>query len=305
MKKLLLFLSICLIIGRLCASGNKSAVARIFSCPHLRGIVDMKVLLGQYVKKGQLLFKISTDYMQIGRAKCENSLWYYKEEYKRVKKLSKTHSKSVENLQEARRNLEHSIGSLKIRDLLINKWSQYYAPFDGIVTKINNYSGSGVASSSGNYNINNAILEVTKLEDYRKEEFKIGSPLAQVVTMLEGIVELKVSLGEKVKKDQLLFNINTAFYEIRKATQKANVEYNKARFERTKQLYEQNNGSLKHYQTAVYDYKNAVLKLKSIELLINRRSSYHSPFDGRVTDIIHYTGSYVFVGHKVLEVTKI
>jgi multidrug resistance efflux pump len=303
MKNLILFISICFIVSKLCASENKAAIAKISSCPHLKDIVDMRVSLGQYVKKGQLLFKISTDFIQIEKEKCENNLWYYKEEYERIKKLSKTRSKSEENVQEAKSNMKSAIGSLKVRNLLIDKWSKYYSPFNGVITKINNYSGSGVATSCNCDN--NAILEVTKLKDYKKREIKIGPAVAQVAPMLEGIVELKVSLGEKVKKGQLLFKIDTAYYKIRKTKHEANVEYNKARFERTKQLYEQNSGSLKYYQTAAYDYANAVQKLKETELLIDKRSNYHAPFDGRVTDIVHYTGSYVFTGHTVLEVTKV
>jgi hypothetical protein len=303
MKKLILFICICFIAIGLYASENKPAVARISS--YIEGIVDMKVSLGQHVKKGQFLFKVSTNGIQITKEKCKNNVWYYKEEYERVKKLSKNHSKSVENVQEAKYNLENAIGNLKMQDLLIDKWSKYHAPFDGVVTKIYNYSGSGVSNGSDNSDNNNAVLEVTKLEDYKKRKIKVEKPpVAQVAPMVDGIVELKVALAEKVKKGQLLFKISTAYREITKAQQKANLEYNKARYERTKQLYKQNNESLKYYQTAVFDYKNAVQDLKGTELLINRRSSYCAPFDGIITDIIHYTGSNVFVGHKVLEVTK-
>jgi multidrug resistance efflux pump len=304
MKKFILFISACFIAVGLYASKDKPAVARISSCPFLDGMVDMKVSLGEHVKKGQLLFIISTDYTQITKVQCENRVWYYKEEYERIKKLAKSRSKSLENVQEAKYNLEHAIESLKIESLLINKWSKYYAPFDGVVTKIYNYSGSGVSRGSGNCANNNAVLEVTKLEDYKKGGIKIGPAVAQVIPMLIGIVDLKVTLGEKVKKSQLLFKIDTAFYEIRKAKRKANLEYNKAKYERTKKLYEQNNGSLKYYQTALYDYKNAVQDLKATELLVNKRSCYYAPFDGIVTNITHYTGSFVFAGHKVLEVTK-
>jgi multidrug resistance efflux pump len=305
MKKLILHISICFIASRLCALGDKPAVAKISSCPHMDGVVDIKVSLGEHVREKQLLFKISTDYTEITKEQCKNSVWYYKEEYERVKNLAKVSAKSKENVQEAKYNLEHAIERLKVALLLINKWSKYYAPFDGVITRINNYSGSGVSHGSGSCDNNNAILEVMKLEDYKKGTIKIGPAVARVAPMINGIVELKVKDGEKVKKGQLLFKIDTTFYEIRKAKRMASLEYNKAKYERAKQLYKQNSGSLKYYQTTVYDYENAVLELKGTELLIHKRSSYFAPFEGTVTDITYYTGSYVFTGHKVLEITKV
>jgi multidrug resistance efflux pump len=236
MRNFILLTFICFIAIGLYASKDKPAVARISSCPFLDGMVNMKVSLGEHVKKGQLLFTISTDYTQIKKAQCKNRVWYYKEEYERIKKLAKSRSKSLENVQEAKYNLEHAIESLKIENLLINKWSKYYAPFDGVITKIYNYSGSGVSRGSGNCVNNNAVLEVAKLEDYKKGEIKIGPAAAQVIPMLIGTVDLKVTPGEKVKKGQLLFKIDTSFYKIRKAKRKANLEYNKAKYERTKKI---------------------------------------------------------------------
>jgi multidrug resistance efflux pump len=302
MKKLVMFFTVCLICGSAYAATEKPAIARVAS--YLEGIVDMKVTLGQHVKKGQLLFEIETDFTQIMKDKALNGLWYYKESYNRVKKLSKTHAKSVEELQEADYNLKNAEGTLQVQKLFMNKWSKYYAPFDGVVTKICNYSGSGVSNGSGNCDNNDAVLEVTKLEDFEKGNVKVGSAVAQIVPMVDGIVEVKVTTGEKVKKGQVLFNISTAYNEITKAQQKAKVKYNKAKYERTKHLYEQRNDSLKSYQLSEYDYKNAVQDLKGTELIINKRSTYCAPFDGTVTEIFHYTGSNVFVGHKVLEVAK-
>ena len=74
MKKLFLLFAVFIIYNNVYGSANikpvvdlKPAVARIAS--YMQGIVDMKVTLGQHVKKGQLLFKISTDYTEIMKAK--------------------------------------------------------------------------------------------------------------------------------------------------------------------------------------------------------------------------------------------
>ena len=302
MKKIVLFMTVCFIVSGLCASEIKPAVARISS--YLEGIVNLKVSLGEHVKKGQLLFNISTDYTEIIKEKCENGVWFYKEEYKRIKKLGETRSKSVEEVEESRYNYENAVGDLKIQELLIDKWSKYYAPFDGVVTNIYNYNGSGVSSGSGNCNNNDAILEVTNQEDYDKGIVKISPAIAHVAPMITGPVELKVALGEKVKKGQTLFDINMAYNKISSTKHDAKVKYYKAKYERSKILYHQKSDSLKAYQTAKYDFKNAVQDQKGNELIINKRSKYKAPFDGTVTNIIYYSGSNVFIGHKVLEVTK-
>ena len=302
MKKLILLMSVCFIATGLYASENKPAVARISS--YLEGIVKLNVSLGEHVKKGQLLFNISTDYTKIIKEKCKNGVWFYKEEYNRIKKLGESHSKSIEEVEESKYNYENAVGDLKIQELLINKWSKYYAPFDGVVTNIYNYSGSGVSNGSGNCNNGDAILEVTKQEDFKKGLVKISPAIAHVAPMITGPVELKVTLGEKVKRGQPLFDIDMAYNKISNMKYAAKVKYYKAKYERTKHLYRKNTDSLKTYQTAEHDYKNAVQDQKGNELIINKRSKYKAPFDGTVTNIIYYTGSNVFIGHKVLEITK-
>ena len=308
MRKLILVCSVFFIVVGLNASVKvEPSIARISS--YMQGIVDMKVNLGQHVKQGQLLFTISTEYTEIFKSKCENEVWYYKAEYDRVKKLSLTHSKSIEDVQEAKYNLDNAIGDLKKEDLLIKKWSKYYAPFDGVVNEIYNYSGSSVADASGNSSKYNAVVEVIKLEDYNKLKDTGGiikkQAVAQVAPMIEGLVDLKVISGEKVKKGQLLFKIDTAYNDITKVQQEAKIKNKKEIYERTKNLYEKNVDSLKSYQTSKYEYINAVQDLKGTKLIINKRSSYHAPFDSVVSNIIHYSGSNAFAGHKVLELTKI
>ena len=306
MKKLLLLTAICIAAGQIYASEFKASVARIAS--YLEGIVDLKVEVGQKVKKGQLLFTISTDYTEIVKEKCKNGVWFYQQEYDRIKKLAATHSKSIDDLQLATKDLANAKGSLDIENLLIDKWSKYYAPFDGVVTKIYNYSGSGVSNGSGNCNRNDAVLEVTKLEDYNKLKaagnLEKQQETAYVAPMTDGILNVKVAQGQKVKKGQLLFNIDMAYNQITKKQQEALVKYYKESYERTKKLFNTSTESLKTYQTAKYNMVNAIQDLKGTNLIIDKRSKYHAPFDGTVSEIIHYSGSNIFTGHTVLKVTK-
>ncbi len=306
MKKLLLLTAICLTAGQIYASEFKPAVARIAS--YLEGIVELKVKQGQQVKKGQLLFTVSTEYTEIVKEKCKNGVWFYQQEYDRIKKLAATHSKSIDDLQLAEKNLADAKGSLDIENLLIDKWSKYYAPFNGVVTKIYNYDGSGVSSGSGNCDRNDAVMEITKLEDYNR--LKAAGNLddqqetAYVAPMTDGLLDVKVSQGQKVKKGQLLFKVDMAYNQITKKQQEAKVTYYKDNYGRTKKLYGTNTESLKTYQTAQYDMINAIQDLKGTNLIINERSKYSAPFNGTVSEIIHYSGSNIFTGHTVLKVTK-
>ena len=284
------------------------AVAKIAS--YMEGIIDLKVSQEQEVKKGQLLFQVEPDYTETIKAKCEDDVEYYKAMYIRMKKLNQDQAQSLNNFQESEYAIKNAEGSLEIENLLIEKWSKYYAPFDGVVTKIYCFSGSATPGSSGNIQNANAVLELTRLRDYQKmqKERKVAEQpvVAQVAPMIEGIVDAKVTLGEKVKKGQTLFCISTAYNEITKAQDQAKLKYYKANYERIKKLYKENTtDSLQTYQQAEENYKNAVEDLKATELIINKRSTYCSPFDGIVSSIIHYTGSNAFAGNCVMEVTKL
>ena len=306
MKRIILCLLFFVFASIINASVAKPAVARIAS--YIEGIVDMKVKVGQHVKKGELLFQIKTNFTELMKEKCKINVWYYSEIYNRIKKLQKDHSQSLENLQEAEYDLKNAQKSLDVENLLIDKWSKYYSPFDGVVTKIYNYSGSGVPDNTENCNKYNAVLEVTKLDDYsrmlKNRQIKREPEVAQVAPMLKGIVDTKVVLGQKVNKGDILFRISTAYNEIIKSQQEAKVKYYREKYERTKGLYSKNSVALKDYQTSIDDYMNALQNLKGTLLMINKRSTYRAPFDGIVTDIIYYGGSNVFAGHEVVEVTK-
>ena len=280
---------------------DKLIVAKVAS--YIEGIVEMHVSLGQKVQKGQILFKISTDCIEIAQRKAENEVWFYKNEYSRIKKLNLTHSQSLENLEEAKYNLDNSIGKLKTQELFL-KWSKYYAPFNGIVTNIYNYTGSGSPSSSGNDLNSNAVLEVTKLDDNNKGMINVAPAIAQVASMKDGLLKLSINQGEKVNKGQLLFTVSAAYDKITRAKQQARLLYYKQKFERSRKLFNNNSQSLKVYQSTQYNFKNAIQDLKSTDLMINKNSTYYAPFDGIVTNINHYTGSNIFVGHRVLEITK-
>ncbi|MCP3967699.1 MAG: hypothetical protein GY718_15340 [Lentisphaerae bacterium] len=269
----------------------------------------MQVVAGQHAKSRDLLFSVKTDYLKTIREKCKNALWYYNANYKRMKGLNNKKSESLENLQNFAYELVNAIGELKKEELLINHWSNYYAPFDGVVTKINYYSGSAVPDATCSYDKNNGIIEITEKEDYlilnSKGLINETPVIAKIAPMVQGIVEMKVKLGDRVKCDQLFFCINMDYNKINQVQQQAKLKMCKAKYERQRELCKANASSLKSYQQAVFDYKNAIQDLKATKLIINKRFKYRAPFDGTVTDIVYYSGSNAFAGHKVIEVTKL
>lgn len=305
MRKMLLILTIFLFSTGLYA--ERVSVAGIAS--YLEGVVDVNVELGQRVRKGDLLFRIKTDYTEIIREKCRNAVWYYTQEYERIKRLNAGHSKCQEDLDLAKYNLLKAKCSLEKEDLLIQKWSKYYAPFDGIVTNIYYYTGSAVPDASGDPENSNSVLEVTRLEDYKRMRTDVKKRREQeekafVAPMVTSLIKLNVRLGDKVTKGDVLFSMDMAYNEITKKEQLENIRYCRARYVRAKALFEKDSLSEASYQLASYDLKNAVQDLKATDFIMEKRSVYRAPFDGTVTRIIHYTGSNVFAGHKVLEIIK-
>ena len=285
---------------------QKPAVAKVAS--YIEGIVDMKVQVGQHVKKGQLLFHIEADILKAVMEKCKNSVWYYNETYKRMKDLSSKHSESVENLQESEYDVVNAIGNLQKEELLLDDWSDYKAPFEGVVTNIFYYTGSAVPDASSDPKNEQAVLEVMKTADYNKMKaaglIKEAPIVANVASMIDGLVEMNVDLGNKVKAGQVLFTINVDYNKITRKQQLANYKLTKAKYERQKKLYKQNANALKDYQLAEFNYRNAIQDLKMSDIIIDKRSVYKAPFDGVISNITYYTGSNTFAGHTVLQVTK-
>ncbi|MCF7791889.1 MAG: biotin/lipoyl-binding protein [Victivallales bacterium] len=297
-KRLTFILLFLLPIIGVSAVPGKPAVAKVSS--YLTGIVNMKVKQGQYVKKGDLLFTISTDYLNTVIGKCKNSVWYNKETYKRIRKLQNKRTESLENRQKAKYDLEKAISRLKQEEVLENKWSKYYAPFDGVVTKIYYFTGS--TCPDGTCGNNNSVLEITKTSD---KNIETGPVIANIAPYLSGIVETKLLVGDKVKKGDVLFKINMDCKLLDKKKYQAAIKFWKEKYKRDKGLHANNNTvSLKLLQNSIYNYVNAEQDLKATNVIINKRSVYRAPFDGTVTDIIHYTGSNAFPGHTVMKIKK-
>ena len=127
--------------------------------------------------------------------------------------------------------------------------------------------------------------------------------VAQIASVVEGMLIMHVKLGDKVKKGQLVFQIESNLLEVARMKAENNVRYCKQLFDRDQKLLKSHNVSLEAFQEARFNYINAVADLKTA--LINIKNCYYyAPFDGTVTKIINYTGSAVGDGNEVMDITR-
>jgi multidrug resistance efflux pump len=273
---------------------NKPPVAKVAS--YLEGIVNMHVTAGEYVKKGQLLFTLNEDDLQIDKKKYKLAVWYYKNIYNRSKKLYSKKALALEEYEEHEQNYLKALLDIKTNKLMLDR-SIYHAPFNGVVTKIIHYTGSAVGDGDD-------VLEITKIKKLHPEaKLKYQHPVAEVASYIEGMVTMQVTQNQQVKKGQLLFSVDPDFSEILIEKNNIDLWFYKEKYERTQKLYKNHVASLEVYETDKYNYINSSLNLESLKVNI-KRSKYYAPFDGVVTKIIHYTGSAVGDGNNVLYVKK-
>ncbi len=256
-----------------------------------KGVVILDVKLGEEVKKGQLLFQMNQDIFEAQKKYYENLVDFTKGVAEKAKELQEKHSISLDDYQQCQRDYTAAEQQLKKIEAQI-AFSKYYAPFDGTVTQIIRYDGSG--------------LEDNAPEMYVTEG-KVNVDTANKTTLLctrwAGILDVKVKVDEKVKKGQLLFKTDMADIEAQKLSDASIEKYNKALFERRSKLIKTHSVSLLDYYQSEVDYEKAQLAVKIDDIQI-KQSSVYSPFDGVVTKIYRFSGSGNGEGKPVLEITE-
>ena len=133
---------------------------------------------------------------------------------------------------------------------------------------------------------------------------QVPPKVAQVDSMLEGMLQLHVNIGDKVKKGELLFNIDSKSYKILQQKSVFAYLFKRHEFHRMEELIGSHSVSLEQYQEAEYNYLSALEDLRTADLQIEE-CLYYAPFDGVVTNIINYTGSAVGDGNEVVDVTAV
>ena len=302
-EKILIFITalfICSVINA------KEEVAKIQSL--IEGRLIMCVEPGDRVVKGQPLFYVDPGTLIIQKEKNLNTIKYNFETVQRNKKLAKSHDVSLNDLQQSEYNLVTSIQDAKTTEQSILD-SYYYAPFNGIVTKVMNYTGSAIGDSCEIVD----VAKVTPKTDVKALENKVKkeNQVAIVETMTEGMLDMHVKVGQYVKKGQLLFDVNTVpkvndlttYIGPQKEKFENAYEYYNKVYLRLKKLYSKNCVKLADFQLAEMNYKNALADLKSFNMNV-KNSNYYSPFNGVITNITNYNGC-IGDAAGIVEVTKV
>jgi multidrug resistance efflux pump len=131
---------------------TKPAVAQVMN--RFEQPIKMDVKLGQKVKKGQLLFSTDAEKFKLELSSDDERLKLTEEYLKNITKNFKTHAVSQERYEKAKNIYADALQTAKT-DVEEIKESKCYAPFDGVVTKIVNYTGSTTGAG-------NEVLDVTK-----------------------------------------------------------------------------------------------------------------------------------------------
>jgi multidrug efflux pump subunit AcrA (membrane-fusion protein) len=288
MKKLIVVLAVLMLSIVVYAASKEAWVASPY-----KGVVELKVQLGQQVKKDQLLFEVNQNILEVDKKSSEVTVKFLKIVMAGGEKLYEKQSISQDVYQQCQRDLAIEKNILKTVEAQIAA-SKLHAPFDGTVTKIIRYDGSGLGD-------NDDELQVTEGEVKVNTANRVGL----VCTRWEGILTLKVDQGQKVKKGQLLYTINTADIEAQIAEAEAKAKYMKITFERQKELY----GTTAVHATSLYkfllskdDLNKQVGEVEKLKIKLKQCSGY-APFDGTVTKIYRYTGSGNGAGKPVMDIT--
>ena len=281
MKKVLLTLLIGFTACAVYASSQKKTVENLqkaWIASSSKGIVELHVKLGEKVKKGQLLFSLNQDLLNLKKKSDMNNFDYRKDVVKGALKLIKSHSISTADYQVS----EHDYLNAKTTygmDIANAKLSKYYAPFDGTVTNIIRYNGSGLGD-------NDNEMEITR----GNVNCKYMNNTALVCNRWPGVLNLKVKLGEKVKKGDLLFSIDSSTLKLQKERDENLLLSAKEELKRKETLFKSKNTSLLNLKDAMNNYVQVLMMVKSDEIMLNQSICY-APCDGKVTKIYRYSGS--------------
>ena len=286
MKKLIVILAVSILPVISFGAPKVAWVASIY-----KGIVNLNVKLGEKVKKGQVVFQLNMDSL-LADEKCKKeALAFNKLIVERAEKLIKTHSISLADYQQCERDLTVAEADLKITESML-KLSKYYAPFDGTVTQITRYDGSGLGDNDNQVQITEGNVEVNT-----------ANRVALSCTFWEGVLEIKVKEGQKVKKGELLYTVNTDDLKAQLTLHEAKLKYATIAYEREKKLHKTATVSLYKYREAKNNYDQAVLAVEQDKITIEQCPGY-APFDGTITKFYNrYTGSGNGRGKPVMDIT--
>lgn len=242
-----------------------------------QGIMMLHVKLGEYVKKGQPVYSLNTDMEKVDLGYYKKEVEFYKEVIKHIQIIrdqniiSKNFYDSVlQDMQVAQANVEKTKAIIKNRT--------YLSPFDGTVTQIYCYDGSGVSD-------NTPMVEITK----GHVEVDTAHPKATVCNRDQGVIDqMMVHEGEHVEKGQLLFTMRMNEFEAQLNADLAKCDYLSKVFKRD-QILRDRGVSIIDYLDAGIEALKSIAQVEKDRIQINQQNKY-APFTGTVTQIYAYSG---------------
>jgi multidrug resistance efflux pump len=295
MKKKIIVLIAASLFG-IGAFASSETVSKIDSKPQVaqvasiyKGVVILHVKLGQEVKKGQILFEVNTDMLKVQLEKDKKNVENNASILKGAEKLVANHSISRDNYQQCVRDYLVAKNSYEL-DLAQMNESKYFAPFDGTVTNIVRYNGSGLGDNDNEIAVTAGHV---KVDTTNKE--------ALVCNRWPGVLDLKVKLGQTVKKGQLLYKIDTRDAVAQLDRDKNFLKYATEEYQRLTKLRQSKTISLLKLVEAKIAYDNALSVVQTDKIQIEQSFGY-APFDGTVKSIDRYSGSGNGAGKPVLTI---
>jgi multidrug efflux pump subunit AcrA (membrane-fusion protein) len=158
------------------------------------GIMVLHVKLGEYVKKGQPIYSLNSDLQKVDLRYYKKEAQFYNGVINNIGLITQTGIISKKIYDELMQDYKIALANIEKTKAEIDDLT-YCAPFDGTVTAIYVYDGSGVSDNTDMVQITKGHVKVNTA--HRK---------ATICNRKEGILsKLYVKEGEHVKKGQVLF----------------------------------------------------------------------------------------------------
>jgi len=292
-KTIISLISYAALTSMLVAADQTPQVVELAS--RYKGIVKLDVTLWQKVKKGDLLFELNQD---INNAKLELN----EKDAKTMKPIIEGAEKLIEAKaisKEVYEDASYWYKDNQIETGLIRAEmaaSKYYSPIDGTVTKIYRYDGSGLGD-------NDPEVEVTQ------EDVSVNTANQVAMVCMGGkdpsVLDLKVKLGQEVKKGDLLFTQKDIdLLKLQLSRDENTLVKAKQKYERQSVLYDKQASSLHKKLLAEFDYNKAQADVKIDKIRIDQ-ASYYAPFGGTITKVYRCDGTGMGSGKPVVDITAI
>jgi multidrug resistance efflux pump len=274
------------------AVNQKAIVAKV--CSMIEGQMIFEVPLGSHVTKRQLVEEVDPKAYHAKVLEDSANISLCKELFKEASQQIKGHAISKEDFVSAKCNLTTALEQYKI-DRELEKHCKVYAPFDGVVTSITTYPGSGMGDGNTIMTIQKdgtgATIHITK------------QPVAQMVSMIEGQIKYEVALGSHVKKGQLVEEVDPTAFHSQVIADVANIVNCKQIYNDSSNMIKSHAVSLQEHTQNKYNLINAYEKLVG-DRELEKHCKIYAPFDGVVTSITTYPGSGIGDGNTIMTIKK-